>query len=229
MPRDALARTHSDLMACHDAIRESFGDLDDATLAIFLGGHDSPELRRQVKAHGDGHSLFSVPETVQQAKAVDAVVLLAVTSPKLSQGSVFDRSTPLHTVPYWHDGKRLTPSLSTSTKEYRLHFMSWQQNFSIHGIDDSHARRNRDLLLAGRPSLARLFKREKEVAIEFVDRYRDWLERHESAMVVITQTGRIRFSEPISSLIADPSVVHIEAQLRGSNHRIMEQLRKNLP
>ena len=229
MAQSKFLQAHTNLMACHKEIRGEFGDLDDQTLARFFGNQDSPELRRQIREHGDGHALCSVPRTVDEMKAVDAVVLFAVTSPKLNQRSAFNRLTPLHTIPYWRDDKRLRHTLSTRTRRYKLHFMSWQQNFSIHGIDDAHARTNLNLLLKHRPNLDRLFKREKAAAIEFVAQCSDWLTRHGNSMVAITQTGRANFSEPISGLIANSAVIRIEAQLRGKNYRIMERIRESLP
>ena len=227
--RSEIRQAHADLLASYKEIQQEFADLDDRTLARFLGRFDSPELRQQVREHGDGQVLCSLPGTVDELKVVEAVVLFAVTSPKLGETSDFDRFTPLHAIPYWRDGKGLRPHVSTGTGPYRLHFMSWQQNFAIHGIDDAHARRNRNLLLEHRPNLGWLFQQENNAAIEFVAQCCDWLTSNGKSMVLITQTGRANFSEPISGLRANPVVIHVEAQLRGKNYRIMEQIRERLP
>ena len=225
----ALRRAHADLLACYEEIREEFADLDDQTLGRFLGKYDSPKLRQQVRDHGDGHTLYSLPGAVDELEAVDAVVLFAVTSPKLGDASDFNRFTPLHEIPYWRDDKRLRPRVSAGIRRYRLHFMAWQQNFSIHGVDDAHARRNRNLLLKRKTNLNWLFQQERDAAIEFVTQCCDWLTNNGKSMVVISQIGRINFTEPILSLRANPLVICIEAQLRGKSYGIMEEISRRLP
>ena len=149
--------------------------------------------------------------------AVDAVVLIAVTSPKLGARSDFNRFTPLHKIPYWRDGKGLSPRIGP----HRLHFMSWQQNFSIHGVDDAHARRNRRLLLANIADLASLLHEEKEASIQFINACKEWLNSNGKRMVVITSARKQQFHEPISSLIQDPKISHIKTKIHGKNFKVM--------
>ena len=134
------------LKECHQSISREFARIDDRTLREFLGKFDSPPLRRQVKTYGDGHVLYSLPKSVDELKGVDAVVLMAGTSPLLAPRSKFNPFTPLQTLPYWRDGKNLRSRIGSC----RVHFMSWQQNFAIHGVDDAHARQNYRLLLKKR-------------------------------------------------------------------------------
>ena len=224
-----LRQAHADLLACYEETREEFADLDDRTLARFLSKYDSPELRQQVRVHGDGHSLYSLPRTVDELEAVDVVVLFAVTSPKLGYTSVFNRFTPLHSISYWRDDKRLCSRVSAGTRLYRLHFMAWQQNFAIHGVDDAHARRNRSLLLNRNTDLIWLLQQERDAATEFVIQCCDWLTNNGKSMVVISEISRTNFTEPILSLRANPLVIRIEAKLRGKNYGIMEQISRRLP
>ncbi len=223
-----LRQAHSDLLKCYRKIQEEFVNLDEQTLAELLGKCDSPRLRQQVKKFGDGQVLCSLPRTTSELEAIDALVLFAGTSPKLDNRSDFNRFTPLHEIPYWRDGRRLLPHVSKGTQQYRLHFMTWQQKFAVHGIDDSHACANHTLLLRRRPNLKWLFRQSDYAAIEFVNRCQDWITTSGRSMILITQVGRYQFSEPILRLKDDPSVIHIKAQLRGKNYRIMSQISEGL-
>ena len=209
---------------CHRSISREFAGLGNQTLRAFLGEFNRSRLRKQVKRFGDGQALCALPESIEELKPVDAVVLVAVTSPKLSAESDFNRFTPLHTIPYWRDGKGLKPQLGS----HRLHFMSWQQNFAIHGIDDAHAHRNYRLLLANKPNLETLFRREREAEIRFINSCKEWLDSNGKQMIVLTDPIRKRFDEPIAGLIDDPQVRHIKTRLRGKNRTIMRKIGDSL-
>ena len=222
-----LKRAFDGLTRCHEAIRSEFAKIRPAVYKEYLGKLDS-QLRRQVKKYGDGHALYSLPGTVDELKQVDAVVLFAVTSPKLSETSDFNPFTPLHEIHYWRDGKGLSPWIYARNEQYRLHFMSWQQNFAISGENDSDARKNYKLLVETRPNLQGLFQKEKEASILFVYRCGEWLESNRKRMCVITHSSRSEFEPPISSLIANPNVSHIKANLRGNNRQIMGRIGEEL-
>ena len=225
-----LQKAINDLNKCHRATRKELAKIDDLVIREFLGEFYSPELKQNMLKYGDGHVLYSLPRSTDELNAVDAVILIAATSPKLSVNSDFNPSTPLHTIPYWRDGKGLSPiTRSTrSGREYRLHFMSWQQNFAIHGKDDSHARKNRRLLLSTNPRFEMLFQKEEGASIEFIKRCKDWVDANGKTMVLVAHTGRSNFNEPILSLKAAPDVIHINANLRGTNYQIMGRIRDKL-
>ena len=226
-----LQKSYDNLMRCYDGIHNEFAGIDDSVVMKFLGEFDSPELRQQVKKYGDGHILHSIPINVDDLVNTDAVVLIAVTSPLLSDKSDFNPFTPLHTIPYWRDGKLLETRIHSTTNslEYRLHFMSWQQNFAFHGVDDSYARRNRQLLLTRNFNLLSLFEQYKVASIEFVKQCKHWLGDNGKSMIVITHYSRRTFQEPISGLIDDPEVKHFKTNLRGKNYKIMDKIRECLP
>ena len=228
---DNLQKNFDNLKRCYDGIRNEFAKIDDSVVIKFLGKFDSPELRQQVNKYGDGHILHSIPKNVDDMVNSDAVVLMAVTSPLLSDKSDFNPFTPLHTIPYWRDGKRLEPRVhsTTNSREYRLHFMSWQQNFAIHGMNDSHARKNRQLLLKNNYRLQCLFEQYKVASIKFVNQSKHWLGDNGKSMILISHYSRITFQEPISGLIDDTGVRHIKTNLRGNNYTIMEKIRECLP
>ncbi|MCY4529225.1 MAG: hypothetical protein OXD46_09400 [Chloroflexi bacterium] len=209
---------------CHQSISREFAGLGNQPIRAFLGEFNTPRLRKQVKRYGDGHTLCSLPESIEELKTVDAVILVAVTSPKLSTESDFNRFTPLHTIPYWRDGKGLRPQI----RKHRLHFMSWQQNFAIHGVDDAHAHRNYRLLLANSRNLESLFQREREAEIGFINSCREWFDSNGKQMIVLTDPIRKRFDEPIAGLIDDPQVHHIKTRLRGKNRTIMRKIGDSL-
>ena len=205
---------------CHKDIAREFAGLSDRVLSKFLGEFDTPRLRLQMKKHGDGQVLCSLPSAFEELNDTDVVVLIAVTSPKLSAESDFNRFTPLHAIPYWRDGMRLRPQIGPQ----RLHFMSWQQNHGTHGVDDEHAGRNYKLLVANNRNLMSLFEQEKNSSIRFINHCREWVDGSGKRMVVITHYARKRFDEPISSLIDSPNVSHIITSLRGRNHTIMRKI-----
>ena len=226
-----LQKALNDLKKCHRDIRKELAKIEDSVFEEFFGEFYSSELYNNLKKYGDGHVLYGVPRTITELAKSTAVVFIAVTSPKLSANSDFNPTTPIHTIPYWRDGKGLTSTVCStrSGQEYRLHFMTWQQNSVIHGKDDAHARRNRRLLMNDRPNLEVLFQREIEASIGLVNHYKDWLDDNGKPMVVITQSGRNRFDEPILSLTSDRGVFHHKANLRGRNYQIMGRIRDALP
>ena len=64
------------LLASYKA-QEEFADLDDQTGASFLGKFDS-ELASQVREHGDGYTMRSVPSCAEEILQADVLVLLVV-------------------------------------------------------------------------------------------------------------------------------------------------------
>ena len=231
MNRDRLQKALNDLKKCHKNIQKDIAKIEDSVFEELFGEFYSRKLHQDMKKYGDGHILYGVPRSISELTKSDAVVLIAVTSPKLSTTSDFNPTTPLHTILYWRDGKGLTSQVYSTTKrrEYGLHFMTWQQNSSIHGIDDAHARRNRRILVKNRPKLEILFQQEIDASIKFINHCKGWLNDNGKPMVVITHAGRNRFNEPISSLISDNDATHIKANLRGRNHRIMGRISDVLP
>lgn len=112
MDRDARVLTAFErVKECHQSISREFAGLGNVPIRAFLGEFNTPRLRDQVKRYGDGHALCSLPESIEELRPIDAVVLVAVTSPKLSAESDFNRFTPLHTIPYWRDGRGLRPRI----------------------------------------------------------------------------------------------------------------------
>ena len=224
-----LRRAFRDLKKCHSDIRSEFSKLDESVYRQYLGTLDS-QLREQVKEFGDGHVLYSLPKTSKDIRSVDAVALFAVTSPKLNESSNFDPFTPLHEISYWSGGKGLRQYVeSMNGRRYKLHYMAWQQNFAIHGIDDTHARRNLRLLVRERPELVELFRLERDSSKRFVEGYTGWLLANKRPVFLVTQFNRNVFEEPVSTLIDHASVVHIRANLRGTNRTIMRSIVGSLP
>ena len=224
-----LQKALNHLKKCHRDVRKELARIGTSVFEEFLGEFYSRKLHQDMKKYGDGHILYGVPRRIDELTKADAVVLIAVTSPKLSATSDFNPTTPIYTIPYWRDGKGLSP-LARSTRsgqEYRLHFMSWQQNFAIHGKDDAHARRNRRLLIANRPILEFLLQQEMEASMKLVNRCMDWSGDDGKPMIVITHAGRNKFDEPILSLTNGSA--HIKANLRGRNHQIMGRISDVLP
>ena len=228
---ESLQTILDNLAECHKNIRKELVSIDSSVFKQFFGEFYSKRLLENIRMYGDGHVLYSLPRSASELRAVSGIVLIAVTSPKLNQDSDFNPTTPLHTIAYWRDDKRLSQLVRSkrSGHEYLMHFMAWQQNFAIHGKDDTHARRNHNLLVNNKPSLRILFQREKELSIKFIKECKEWLDSNGKPMILITHYSRTRFDEPISTLMSARDTIHIETNLRGRNYRIMELISERLP
>ena len=226
-----LQKSLDDLKKCHKAVRKVLARIEDSVFEEFFGEFYSKKLQQDMKRYGDGHMIYGVPKDYQEIVAADAVILFAMTSPKLSANSDFNPTTPLHTIPYWHYGKALRSRVASikSERDYNLHFLSWMQNVHIHGTDDPHAKRNHRLLVNNAPKLRTLFQQEKEASIEFVNHLKRSLFNEEKKMILITHYSRSRFDEPIVRLKSENQANHIKANLRGRNHQIMGRIRERLP
>ncbi len=226
-----LQKAYANLRKSHKNIRKGFSKIDDPLIKEFLGKYDSPRLRRSLRKYGCGHRLHGVPRSIEEMINADALVLIAGTSPKLGKSTDFNPKRPLPTMRYWRDGKRLRPQIRSgrSGEEYRLHFMSWHQNFTIHGEDDAHARRNLNILSRDIANVQSLIEKEEAVSMKFVKECKAWLYKNEKPMVLITNPIRSQFYEPISGLRCDSNIIHIEANLRGTNYQVMGRIRDVLP
>ena len=227
-----LKKSLDNLKKCHKQIRNELAKVDNSVIREFLGEFYSPELKQNMLKFGDGHVLYSLPTSVRELSIIDVVVLLQAFSPKLGKDSSFDPFRPLHTIPHWSDRKKISPHIHslTSGREFKLHFMSWQKNFAIHGEDDDHAKRNRKLLLNCRPNFGELFHKEEATSIAFIHHLRDWLDDNSKPIIVITDYISKGVDDRISSLTANPNAaIHIEAQIRGPGQRIMRQISEVLP
>ena len=83
-----LRQAHANLLACYKYIKKEFADLDDPTFERFLGKYNS-KFRQQVRKHGDGYTMRSVPSSVDEMLSADHVVLIVMNSPLLNHNSVF--------------------------------------------------------------------------------------------------------------------------------------------
>lgn len=205
------------LRRSHKRIRDEFAHLSDSLIRKLLTEAYSPQLREQIKEYGDGQRLYSYPRSINSLESIDAVVLIARTSPKLGPDSNLDRSTPLHKIKHWRTAMPISPNLGSC----RLHFMTWEQNCGVHGVDDQHALRNYRLLIAHNHELKSMFDEEKEAGTRFILTLEQWLRDRRKPMVVITNSIRKNFDEPILSLIHNPDVKHIKTGLRSRNSKLM--------
>ena len=205
------------LKKIHRRIRREFAQMDDSLVRTLLTREYSPQLSEHLKKHGDGQRLYSYPRSINSLEVCDVVVLIAMTTPKLSGSSNFDRSTPLHRIDHWRTSKPIHPNLNS----HRLHFMAWQQNAGVHGVDDKHAFANYRLLISENHRFRLLFDEEKVAGINFLLALEEWFTDTGRTTIVITNSIRKNFDEPILSLIHNPNVKHIRTGLRRGNTKIM--------
>lgn len=227
-----LQKAYTRLRRSHKDISKAFSKIDDSLSEALLGEYDSPKLRHSLRKYGSGHRLHGVPKSVQEMINADVLVLIAGTSPKLSKNTDFSPTLPLTDMSYWRDGKRLRSQIHSarSGEEYRLYFMSWHQNFAIHGEDDAHARRNLRFLSNNNANFQALINKDEEKATKFISACKDWLISNEKILVIVSDHSRTKLSEPISNLEdSDSNIRHIKAKLRGRNYQIMGQISDELP
>ncbi len=222
---DPLGRSFKRLSECHAKLRSEFATLADATLEKFLGPElNCPEMRERVRKHGDGYTMhLRVPHAVRLCD-YNAVVLFAMTSPKLDRYSVFD-GTPLHEIPYWRDKMRLCPVVQVDSKEYRLLFLSWQQNHAIHGKDDADAKRNTKLL-SNNESIRRLLVQEPLLACEYLATLGDWCHAtHRLLLLVHGKRSLDKLDKALRQIVGSNKAKCVRSQLRGpKNYKIMGRL-----
>ena len=223
--KDTVVDALRQLRRSHKRIRDEFALMDDSLIEDLLGEQYTSQLHEQIKRHGDGQRLYSYPLSIDRLESVDAVVLFGMTTPALGGDSNFDRSTPLHEIHHWRTSKPIWPVLNS----HRLHFMSWQQKVGVHGVDDNHALRNYKLLVSRNNRLDSLLDKEKEAGVRFVFALERWLGDSEKLMIVITNSIRKNFDEPILtlnllSLNQSSHVKRIKTGLRGRNRKIMGKI-----
>ena len=223
--KDEVVSALRQLKRSHKKIRDEFAVMDDSLIEELLGEQYTPQLHEQMKRHGDGQRLCSYPRSIHRLESIDAVVLFAMTTPGLGGNSNFDRGTPLHEIHHWRTSKPIRPVVNS----HRLHFMVWQQKVGVHGVDDNHAFRNYKLLVSRHNRLESLFDKEKEAGVRFVFALVRWLGDSGKLMIVITNSERKKFDEPILNLnrLSDNQNSHvkrIKAGLRSRNTRIMGKI-----
>lgn len=208
------------LKSVNKKICSKFAAIDDHLIEELLSDNYEPHLHEQIKKYGDGQRLFSYPPSINSLESIDAVVLFAMTTPALGTCSNFDRRTPLHKIPHWQVAKPIRPTFES----FRLQFMVWQQKVGIHGVNDDHALNNYKWLISRNCRLSLLYNDERWAGINFIFALKLWLEESDKTMILITNSLRKNFDEPILSLIHDPFVRRIKTGLRSKNTKIMEKI-----
>ncbi len=222
-----LRHTHADLLACYNEIREEFADLDDRTIARFLGSYDSPRLRQEIREHGDGYTIRSIPSSTDELLRADVLVLVVMNSPKLDYNSVFRLHTPLTDIPYWRDDKCLQSEMRNQNGDLmRFQFLVWEQECAVHGETTSKARKNQRLLFERRPRLRELIPQQEQQSERLLLSCRDWLEGLDRRLVALTNArkNKSNFNPPIRQLLSDEVILHIPTKLFGPNRTIMNKI-----
>ena len=225
-----LRQAHADLLACYKDIRQEFADLDEPTLTHFLGKYNSSHFRQQVREHGDGYTMRSVPSSVEEILLADEVVLIVMNSPLLNHDSVFRLHASLPEIPYWRDRKGLRSEARLRGDLTKFQFLVWEQDCGVHGElikgeSTSQALANERLLIEQRPHLKQLLNAQAQKSEDLLWSCKDWLEDLDGRLVVLTNACRKQFCHPIPQLLRDDSVLHISTELfRQRNYTIMDEI-----
>ncbi len=220
-----LRQAHADLLACYNDIRKEFADLDDRTMARFLGKYNSPQLRQQIREHGDGYTIRSVPSSAKEILLADVLVLIVMNSPKLDDNSVFRLHASLTDIPYWREDKRLQSERRSQNGDLlTFQFLVWEQVCPMHGEIDDRARANQRLLFQRRPRLRELIPEQEQKSEKLLSSCRDWLGSLDRRLVVLTNAAKKKFNPPIIQLLSDETVLHIPTKLFGVNRTIIDKI-----
>lgn len=220
-----LRHAHDDLLACYREVQQEFAEFDDSILASYLGQHDSQQLRQQIKEHGDGYTMRSVPSDFEEMVRADVIVLIVMNSPKLDQDSVFNPNTSLTDIPYWRYGKGLrTEAQSKDGSVHRFLFLVWEQDYAVHGETTKRAHANQHLLLSQRPRLCELIAEQAQKSEQLLSSCKDWLAGQDRRLIVLTNAAKSFFKPPIAALLRDERVWHIPTKLFGPNRVIMSKI-----
>lgn len=229
MPNDPLIRAHARLMDCHRKIRQEFATLNDPSLESFLGGRDSEQLREQVRRHGDGYTLRSVPARVKGISATEELVLIVGRFPWLGAESRFDPHEPLTEIPYWQ--QRLRPKVTMPDgSERQCRFLIWQDSCPVHGSNLDQARHNQEFLCGTEqiPRFTELIRCQAEQSRCLLLAWADWLREGKSGRQLILVTdqrdpvGRSQIPE-----IAGKTDLQLSTRLWGRGslvHDLMDQI-----
>ena len=220
-----LRQAHADLLACYGDIRKEFADLDDRTMARFLGEHNTPELRQQIREHGDGYTMRSVPSSAEEILFADVLVLVVMNSPKLHETSVFRLHTSLTDIPYWRKDKCLQSETRNQNGDLlKFQFLVWEQVCGVHGETDDRARANQRFLVQQRPQLRELLVKQEQESEKLLSSCKNWLGSLDRRLVVLTNAAKKKFNPPITQLLSDKGVLHIPTKLFGPNRTIMDKI-----
>lgn len=230
MPIDSLIGAHARLMDCHRKIRQEFASLDEPSLKRFLGDREA-YLRDQVRTHGDGYTLRSVPARIEDISAAEEVVLIVGRYPSLGVKSRFDPHEPLIEIPYWTP--RLRPQITMPDGSERpCRFLIWQDRCPVHGKRLKLARSNRDFLSELLPTLDGLIQCQLEESTRLLLAWADWLSEGEPQRQLILVTncgdpiGRSQIPE-----IAERTKLHVKTSLWGDKSqegKLMDGIEKFL-
>ena len=226
-----LRQAHADLLACYEDIRQEFANLDDSTLARFLGKYDSPKFRQEVREHGDGYTMRSVPSSVEEILCADEIVLIVMNSPLLNHNSVFRLHASLPEIPYWKYGmKGLKSKARLRGSLAKFQFLVWEQDCGVHGElikgrSKSQALANKQLLIRQRPRLKQLLCVQAQKSEDLLWSCTDWLENCGRKLTVLTNYDRKNLKPPVAQLLRKDAILHIPTELFGERDcTIMDEI-----
>ena len=224
-----IRQVHDELMKIHEEIRQEYAQLDESTLGEYLGDFYC-ELHSQVREHGDGYTLRSVPADIKDMLCADDIVLFVMKYPQLAHNSVFNPHTDLATIPYWQDGKVLRQDACLyDGSTHMFHFLVWEHDYPTHGNIKCGPRAgaNKRLISKRRRKLSSLMRNQERVSECFIMALKDWLRGEDRKLVVWTNAQKNNFNPPVERIIQDDAAVcHMKTNLYTEypNTQIMKRL-----
>ena len=184
MSNEEVRQTHAALIELHKKIRGQFAGLDEEVLRRIY-----PQHHNEVIEHGDGYTLRSVPNCVDELMDLmveTELVLIVAKFPLLDEKSEFDAHKNLAEIPYWRCKVKLRMEVGRSRK---FHFWVWQNDFPVHGKNISAARDNSGRLLGHSSQLREMLEKQRRVSGRLVTTCKDWLHDHDRKLKVFEHTN----------------------------------------
>lgn len=232
MSIEMLRQAHARLMECNGMIRELFGRPGEDALDCYAGASMPPDMREQLRKHGDGYTLRSVPRSLQDLTEPDQEVVLIVGKfPGLAADSRLDPCLPVIDIPYW--GRKLRPQICMPDgSSRRALFLMWQDLCPVHGRNLDSARANRSRLTELLPGLDELICRQAEDSRKLLIALAGWLREDQPGRQLILVTNR---KDPIGRSripeIAVSTNLHVEVRLwglRSQGGHLMDDIEEGL-
>ncbi len=222
-----LNHCHVELIKAYDEIAQLFKIMNDEILYQLLG-EKNKKLLSDIKKHGDGYPLRSVPRSITTWEDADIIVLFAMNFPLLNMDSVFDPFCSLVNINYWWRFKNLANDICKK----RIQYMVLEQVCGVSGENDAEAKRNRNLLERNYFGLKNIFENAEEKTFELLKELIKFQAdktigcKEKKPFIVFTNRGKSKFDDKVNCLLNDKNVIHInETNLYGKNHQIMEYIK----
>lgn len=216
-----LVKSHEKLLRDYSEIKKKFQKIPDSILKRVLGDHYS--LVGELKKYGDGYHLRGLPKNTKIWNDAQLVIVVFIMDfPYLCRKSVFDPYCSITRIPYWTE-KGLENTIRTSSGEYQIQYLVFEQKTGIHRKSSSNAKRNEKIL----NSQGVHFNNAYEDSLSFL---KDLLEPRASKnqrVIFFTNSRNKKFNDSVNELLEHKAIVREKTNLSAKkNKKIMVKIQQ---